>query len=225
VSAALDQRYYEVVKPSSIGERLFIEARDRIFQDFLDRMQPVESSRILDVGVSDNLSVAANVLERKYQHRHNITACGIETCAGFQSAFPDIRYVQIAPNARLPFADKSFDIATSNAVLEHVGSAENQSFFVRELARVARRAFISVPNRYFPVEHHTAVPLLHYSDRGFELACSALGKSFWTDDANLILMTRKQLWRLAAELPMSVAVGYTGLRFGPFSSNLYLALH
>src|SRR5277367_5301643 len=106
VSAALDQRYYEVVKPSSVGERLFIEARDRIYQDFLDRMQPAESSRILDVGVSDNLSVAANVLERKYQYRQNITACGIEECAEFQSAFPDIRYVQIEPNARLPFADK-----------------------------------------------------------------------------------------------------------------------
>jgi hypothetical protein len=38
-------------------------------------------------------------------------------------------------------------------------------------------------------------------------------------------MTRKRLWRVATPTDMSTAVGYTGLLLGPFSSNLYLALH
>jgi hypothetical protein len=38
-------------------------------------------------------------------------------------------------------------------------------------------------------------------------------------------MTRKRLWRLAAPIEKSTAVGYTGLHLGPFSSNLYLAFH
>jgi hypothetical protein len=33
------------------------------------------------------------------------------------------------------------------------------------------------------------------------------------------------LWRLAAPIKRSTAVGYTGLPLGPFSSNLYLAFH
>ena len=132
---------------------------------------------------------------------------------------PELRYVRIEPNARLPFADKSFDIAASNAVLEHISSAENQRLFVREIgARRRTRVIlllITVPNRYFPVEHHTAVPLLHYSDRAFKFRLFGFGQVILDRHANLILMTRKRLWRLAAELPMSVAVGYTGLRFGP----------
>ena len=72
----------------------------------------------------------------------------------------------------MPFADKAFDIAVSNAVLEHVGAEQHQAAFVRELSRVARRVFISVPNRYFPVEHHTAIPLLHFWKRGFERAAN-----------------------------------------------------
>jgi hypothetical protein len=60
----------------------------------------------------------------------------------------------------LPFADSAFDILTSNAALERVGSLENQRSFLRELLRVGKKIFVTVPNRLFPVEHHTAIPLL-----------------------------------------------------------------
>ena len=60
--------------------------------------------------------------------------------------------------------------------------------------------------------------------RMFELACAATRKSEWTKEENLILMTRKRLWQLAAPIRKSAAVGYTGMRLGPFSSNLFLAL-
>ncbi len=132
-----------------------------------------------------------------------------------------MRYVQVQANCALPFADDSFDIATSNAVIEHVGSPENQAFFVAELARVARRVFLTAPNGLFPVEHHTAIPLLHWWRPGFEAACRVLGKDEWLDPANLILIAERRLAQMAP--PGHVArVGHTGLPLGPFSSNLYL---
>jgi hypothetical protein len=30
------------------------------------------------------------------------------------------------------------------------------------MAREARRTFISVPHRFFPIEHHTAIPFVHW---------------------------------------------------------------
>lgn len=128
-------------------------------------MQPTPSSRILDVGVSDVISDAANVLERSYPFPEKVTACGVGECIEFQREYPNIAYRRIEPNTRLPFDDNAFDVAMANAVLEHVGSHENQRLFVSELARVSRRAFITVPNRFFPIEHHTAIPLLHFTDR------------------------------------------------------------
>jgi ubiquinone/menaquinone biosynthesis C-methylase UbiE len=141
----------------------------------------------------------------------------------FKVAYPLCRYVQIEPNTRLPFGDNSFDIATSNAVLEHVGSYENQMLFVKELCRVANRVFVTVPNRFFPIEHHTALPFAHYQNGTFRIACEIARKSKWSREENLILMTRKRLWQLASPITKSAAVGYTGLLLGPFSSNLYLA--
>ena len=219
----VDQKYYQVVPAKSVAERLLIAARDCIFRDFMARVHPTSSDRILDVGVSDVVKDGANVLERSYPYQYNITACGLGEAHAFREAFPAVGYVRVAPNVPLPFRDNSFDVATSNAVLEHVGNFESQALFVRELCRVAQRVFISVPNRYFPIEHHTAVPIAHYNDTLFRMACRITGKSEWAQEENLILMTRKRLWLLAAPIGRSAAVGYTGLWLGPFSSNLYLS--
>lgn len=222
--SVIDQEYYKSVPPGSLAERLLLIARDRIFRDFTSHMHPSAEDQILDVGVSDVINDGANALERSYPHQEKITACGLGAGIEFKAAFPLCRYVQIEPNTRLPFADNSFDVATSNAVLEHVGSHDNQMLFVKELCRVARRVFITVPNKFFPVEHHTALPLLHYHRGAFRVACRITGKSEWAQEENLILMTRKRLWRLASPIARHTAVGHTGLMLGPLSSNLYLAL-
>ncbi len=141
-------RYYEVAAPGSLGERLVVLARDRIYSDFLATCFKGQNDTILDVGVSDVLSDGANVLERRYPYRDRLTACGLEEAKAFRAAFPEVRYRQISPGAPLPFPDKSFDIATANAVLEHVGGIESQRQFVGQMARVAHRVFISVPHRF-----------------------------------------------------------------------------
>ena len=221
--STVDERYYESVKPSSVAERVLTVARDRIYDDFLRLIRPVAGETILDVGASDVITEAANTLERKYPHPEAITAVGLGTAAEFQATFPDVRYQQIEPNVALPFPAKCFSVAMSNAVLEHVGSADNQAAFVAELTRVAERVFISVPHRFFPVEHHTSIPLAHYTDASFAMACRALNKSDWAEPANLILMSKR---RLAAAVPPGrrFKIGYTGLWLGPFSSNLYLLI-
>jgi methyltransferase family protein len=220
---AVDERYYEVLKPGSFSERLMIRARDRIYVDFLATCSPGPAETVLDVGVSDVLNDGANVLERLYPNQEQITACGLGEATEFQAAFPRVRYRQIAPGEPLPFANKSFDVATSNAVLEHIGSRENQARFIAEMMRVARRVFISVPNRFFPVEHHTAIPLAHWSDKMWLLACTITGKQKWAQDKELILMSARHLSSLVPS-GSPYRVGYTGLLLGPFSSNLFLAI-
>ena len=134
--------------------------------------------------------------------------------------------MQIEPNIRLPFDDNAFDVATSNAVLEHAGSHENSSAFGEAaLPRCAAVCSSRCPTGSFRVERHTAIPLAHYLDGTFRIACMITGKSEWTDEQNLILMTRKRLLRLAAKssTPKSATVGYSGLSLGPLSSDLYLA--
>ena len=68
-----------------------------------------------------------------------------------------------ADGRELPFADGAFDLGFSNAVVEHVaGGRDGQRRFVHELCRVARRVFVTTPNRWFPLEVHTLLPFVHW---------------------------------------------------------------
>jgi hypothetical protein len=220
-SERLDQKYYQAVPARSLSEYVLIAARDCIYEDFIEHCRPRASDMILDVGVSDIVSDAANLVERKYPYPDRITAAGLGAAGEFRETFPKVTYTQIEANRPLPFPDKHFDIATSNAVLEHVGSRANQKLFVREMIRVAHRAFISVPNRWFPVEHHTGIPFAHYTDKSWRLACHWRGCSEWAEEANLLQLSRRSLAALA---PPGVPwrTGYTGIPLGPLSSNLFI---
>lgn len=215
----IDREYYEVIGNRSTAERLLVRAREKMHADFLMLVKPSAKTTILDVGVSDVQVKGANWLESVYAYPAQISACGLGRGDEFKAAFPEIDYTTIIPNEHLPYPDRAFDVVTANAVLEHVGSVANQRAFVAELCRVGRSVFLTVPHRYFPIEHHTSIPLLHYLDRSFALACTVTRKERWLKPENLILMSRAHLRSLA---PAHSTIGYTGISMGPFSSNLFL---
>ena len=96
------------------------------------------------------------------------------------AATRQIAYVQ-GDACALPFADRSFDIVFSNAVIEHVGDIERQRLFVAEALRVGRRVFLTTPNRWFPIEVHTRLPFVHWlperaADRVYDLGRQGRGR-------------------------------------------------
>ncbi|MSO90074.1 MAG: hypothetical protein EXR01_00550 [Acetobacteraceae bacterium] len=59
-----------------------------------------------------------------------------------------MQYRQVEPNTKLPFTDQSFASATSNAVLKHLGSVDNQQRFMAKMLRIAWSVFTSVPYQF-----------------------------------------------------------------------------
>ena len=68
----------------------------------------------------------------------------------------------LADACQLPCADRSFDIVFSNSVIEHLGTAERQRQFAREVERVGRGYFVQTPDRAFPLEQHLWTPFVHW---------------------------------------------------------------
>jgi SAM-dependent methyltransferase len=133
--------------------------------------------------------------------------------------YPSVKHVRIEPFVKLPFKDNAYDVAYSNAVVEHVGNLKNQINFIQELVRVSRKAFIIVPNRWFPIEHHTCLPLMHYlPKRVFRSLLRNTKYSIWSKQKNLNHISNADLENAS---PHISEVGYAGIGVGVFASNVY----
>ncbi len=158
-------------------------SRRRKLELFLAALHPGPRTTVLDVGVSDvgygeesGHAATANFFEAHYPWPDRITAVGVTDLARFRSAFPAVTAVT-ADGRDLPFPDGAFDVGFSNAVLEHLPSRADQRRFVDELCRVSRRVFVTTPNRWFPVEVHTLLPLVHWlSEDARDRILNAIGK-------------------------------------------------
>ncbi len=187
----------------SIAYRISKFNRKRKWDTFLDHIKPTSSTRVLDVGFSDNeCSETDNFIEKHYPFPENLTALGLEEPKNFRRSYPRVDCVQYDGNG-FPFSDQSFDVCWSNAVIEHVGSHEQQGAFIREIDRVAGLAFFTTPNRYFPVEVHTRTPLLHFGPkRIFEAYLRAIGKG-WATGSYMNLLSLGELEALLQEARVS----------------------
>lgn len=197
-------------------------ARHRLF---LEALSPAAHETILDVGVTDSQIVWANHLEAEYPHRERITAVAVEELCEFKRAFPDVRTV-VGDGCELPFADGAYDIVYSNAVIEHVGDRERQRRFLSEAYRVAGRAlFVTTPSRWFPMESHTMVPLVHWGPRPVAAAVwrtvGGSRRTRYADPANLNLLSGGDLRRLALAAGLTRFAVRKQRLFG-WTSNLIL---
>jgi SAM-dependent methyltransferase len=67
-----------------------------------------------------------------------------------------------ANGCNLPYADKQFQLAFSNSVIEHVGGVREQKLFAKEIMRCGRNLYLQTPNRWFPIEPHLMAPFIHW---------------------------------------------------------------
>lgn len=199
--------------------------RRKMFARFEQTVQPNTRDTVLDVGAtSDQGYASSNYFEAWYPHKQRITACGIDDAGFLEQQYPGVRFVR-ADGLHLPFADGSFDVVHSSAVIEHVGSLTNQRRFIAELYRVARRSvFLTTPNRWFPIEVHTSVPLLHWlPPAAYRALLSRTRLRFFADEANLNLLSANDLLRLCMDLGIDGA-RVSSVRLLGWPSNLLLTV-
>ena len=195
-----------------LADAISLRSRQRKLELFLDELHPTAETSVLDVGADElgfgeaGSCTTMNFFEEHYPWPERITALGLHDGAGFRARYPGIEYVQ-GDACALPFGDGEFDVVFSNAVIEHVGGRERQRQLVTEAIRVGRRVFVTTPNRRFPVEVHTRLPLVHWlPDAAAHPVYRALGKDAATE---LHLLTRRTFASLFPGRVRIVSLGLT----------------
>jgi SAM-dependent methyltransferase len=195
-----------------VVDAVSLRSRRRKLELLLEELQPTSETTVLDVG-ADELGfgegdgcATLNFFEELYPWPERITALGLHDGAGFRARYPAIPYVQ-GDACSLPFDDGAFDIVFSNAVIEHVGGRERQRRLVSEALRVGRRVFLTTPNRRFPLEVHTRLPLVHWLPRSAaHRIYDGTGKGFAKD---IDLLSRRSLESLFPGRVRIVNLGLT----------------
>lgn len=168
-------------------------SRGRRFEIFMRETRPTPFDRVLDIGAGVGEGRGVNFFEDRYPWPDRITALALADLPAFRRAHPEVTLV-VGDGRRLPFADRSFDIAFSNAVIEHVGSSADQRRFVAEACRAADRVFLSTPNRWFPLDSHTMAPFAHWLPIGWRNAIyRAIGRGSYASENALRLVGAREL--------------------------------
>jgi hypothetical protein len=170
-------------------------SRARKLAEFFGRVPA--GSTVLDVGVTANELPNSNYFLDHYPYaRESYCGLGVEDMAPLRRRHPGWRVEQYDGRAvplRMPFRDREFDFAFSNAVIEHVGSDERQVEFLAEMIRIARRyVYFTTPNRWFPVELHSKQFFRHWSRSGFD-AWARRKREDWLSYPELNLLSRHDL--------------------------------
>lgn len=193
---------YTLQRPGGFIDNLVLRKRLEMFQLFLDEFPESSFNSVLDVGVTaDKKAVSANFFEENISQKSKIIALSDQDAKFLEQVYPGLKF-KSGDARQLPFDDESIDVVFSSAVIEHVGSIENQKKMIAECYRVAKKGiYLTTPNRWYPVEPHTSIPLIHWLPKGiYRTILKWLGLRFYALEENLNLLDQSVISGLCKEL-------------------------
>ena len=182
----------ELGRLDRVKNDLAFRVRRSVFDRFMREFGPGPDARVADFGVSGNRDHPVHYFfESLYPYQDQLTVIGraAEDASWFADAFPSARYLE-ADLRSIPLPDGYFDYGICNAVVEHAGPRDQQIALVEEVCRVSRNVLFTTPNKRFPVELHTFLPLLHWlPDAAYRAALRRLGFTYFAEVENLNLLS------------------------------------
>ena len=189
-----DSGYYEhQPNPGNFVSMLSKKVRTNMLSLLMRISGANAQTKVLDVGATNDRRDESNFLEKMYPYPSHVIAVGLEDASFLTKEVQGLTYIK-ADGLNLPFRDKSFDLVTSFAVIEHIGSRTRQKHHIQELCRVGKKCFITTPNRWHPMEVHTMLPILHWLPPVMHRRLlRKMGKTFYAEENNLNLLDAKTL--------------------------------
>jgi len=190
-------------------------SREKKYKELLTLLDLKEDTSVLDIGVTNReFSPVDNYFEKRYPYPKNITILSIQELTEFSNRYPEISTVYYKGGV-FPFNDQSFSAVICNAVIEHVGSRNNQILFINEMLRVGKKVYFSTPAKEFPIEMHTNYLFIHWLPKQlFNYITYFIGKS-WASGDEMNLLSKKSLQQIIAASNADKSQIITH-RIGPF---------
>lgn len=215
---------YEYGSFQNFLKKVLINQRKKFYKIFCREINFNSKSKILDVGTTNTKNDYDNLLIRYYPFKKNLTCLSNQSLDLVKKKFPQIK-TKLGDGRKMLIPSNKFDVVFSNAVIEHVGSNLKQLQLIKECLRVSKKyVLIITPYRYFPIEMHTKIPLLHFLPKKiFRIILIFFGEKFLSKEKNLNLMSEKDLLKICLKLEIKKFKIFYSYFFG-LKSNLILKI-
>ncbi len=113
------------------------------------------------------------------------------------------------------------DLVISSATIEHVGNLKNQIIKVENMISLSKKyVVISTPNRFYPIELHTKLPLLHWLPKSlFRKILIFFNMNYFADEKNLNLLNKSDLKKILNIFSKKIDYKIHNIYFLGFVSN------
>ena len=160
ITRLLARRLANYDNPRSMGSRFRAKRVAPLLEMIEDVFNQHGRVDIVDIGGTERYW---GIIPRQFFDEHNVKITLVNLPGSTRSRdHGPFRFVEADACALTCFSDKSFHIAHSNSVVEHVGDWQRMTQFASELSRIATKYFVQTPNYWFPVEPHCMTPFFHW---------------------------------------------------------------
>lgn len=182
-------------------KRLILKNRIKIYRIFEENTNFDENTNIIDVGTTPILDEHENIIFHHYKWKKNITGFSNQDCSILKKVFKESNFI-LGDARDIKLKDNSFNISFCSATIEHIGSYLNQKKLISELIRISKNnIFITTPNRNFPMDFHTKLPLVHLlPKRIHRKILSFFGLKYFAEEDNLNLLNTNEIKQICSEL-------------------------
>lgn len=181
---------------------LLKNARIKFFKILKKETNYNKNKNLIDIGTTPSLDDVHNTLLSFVKKNKNITCLSNLDCKILLEKYSNIKRVIKGDARKTKLKNNSFDIVHSNATIEHVGSEKNQRLFIKECLRISKQfVFIQTPNRYYPIDFHTLIPIIHWLPKKIHRKILfLLGFKFYSKEKNLNLLSKDNLLEICKKL-------------------------
>ncbi len=167
ISRTLAKRLSDNDRHESLGSKLRAKRIAPLLEMIEEVFRENGSVDIIDVGGTEQYW---GIVSRQYLDEHNVSITIVNLPGtGMPEDYGPFEFIEADACNLTEINDKSFHIAHSNSVVEHVGDWARMVQFAEEVSRISRQYFVQTPNYWFPIEPHCMTPFFHWLPKPIRL--------------------------------------------------------
>jgi hypothetical protein len=203
-------------------DKIVLRKRLEISNIINNTIKDLQIHDALDVGTtSDDKNTSSNIIIKNIKNIERFK------CISDQMIDSDFFFKKLQKSITEEFSENelyefSSDLVISNATIEHVGSAIKQKKMIENIIKLTKKIFIiTTPNRFYPIELHTKIPLLHWLPKPiYRKILEIIGLSFYANEENLNLIGIRELKEMLNNQKITYEIKFIKLIF--FKSNIII---